>query len=337
MEKYTLNKTPLNTSKNYGINDIELELEIPKYETPDNYEIESNIKIEQQEKSKLTSKIGLNFDKYHNIEINIPKNSNNEIIINYDFKNNTLIDQIEINANKNSNTNIILKYTSKKNVFHHLKQITNLEENSKLNITLLNLLENDSKNFIAIENNLDKNTELTHNIIDLSSGIQISNYNTKLNEQSKNYLNNIYIGKNNDLIDINYNVELYGKESICNINSYGAIDDNSKKSFKGTIDFKEGAKKAVGEELEKCIILSKTAKSKSLPMLLCHEEDVVGAHGVSSGSIEKEKLFYLMSRGLTEKEAKNLIIKSNFNKLIENVPNKNTQEEIIEYIDKKLK
>ena len=117
----------------------------------------------------------------------------------------------------------------------------------------------------------------------------------------------------------------------------GAVADDEEKSFKGTIDFKEGAKKAVGEELEKCIILSKSAKSKSLPMLLCHEEDVVGAHGVSSGSIEKEKLFYLMSRGLTEKEAKNLIIKSNFNKLIENVPNKNIQEEIIEYIDKKLK
>ncbi len=65
----------------------------------------------------------------------------------------------------------------------------------------------------------------------------------------KNELNVVYLGKENDIIDINYNMEAYGKKTEEVINVQGAITDNvKKKNFKGTIDFKEGATKSVGKE-----------------------------------------------------------------------------------------
>ena len=148
MGKYILNKTPLNTSKNYGINDIELELDIPKYDQINDYKITGNVNIEHKELKNLTSKIGLSFEKYHNLKLNIPNNSNNELLIEYNFNNEMLIDNIEINAEKNSNSNIIIKYTSNNDAFHHLKQVTNLEKNAKVNITILNLLEKNSRRAI---------------------------------------------------------------------------------------------------------------------------------------------------------------------------------------------
>ena len=64
------------------------------------------------------------------------------------------------------------------------------------------------------------------------------------------------------------------------------------------------------------MILSDNARSKSLPMLLCHEEDVEGEHGVSSGKLDDKKIFYIMTKGISYNEAKRLIVKANFNKII---------------------
>ena len=67
------------------------------------------------------------------------------------------------------------------------------------------------------------------------------------------------------------------------------IKDNSKKNFKGTINFIKGAKKAKGNENEYCMLLSDTAKSLALPMLLCTEDDVEGNHSTATGKADKEE------------------------------------------------
>jgi Fe-S cluster assembly scaffold protein SufB len=71
-------------------------------------------------------------------------------------------------------------------------------------------------------------------------------------------------------------------------------------------------------------------------MLLCHEEDVEGTHGVSTGKIDEDKLFYLMSRGINEKDAKKLIINANYNLVIDNILDEDIKKLIKEEINKKL-
>ena len=70
--------------------------------------------------------------------------------------------------------------------------------------------------------------------------------------------------------------------------------------------------------------------------MLCHEENVSGAHGVSSGKIDKNKLFYLMSRGLSEGEAKRLVINANFAQVLKNINDENIKTEILELIEKEV-
>ena len=71
-------------------------------------------------------------------------------------------------------------------------------------------------------------------------------------------------------------------------------------------------------------------------MLLCHEENVEGAHGVASGKIDEKKLFYIMSKGISKKEAEKLIIKANFNKILNNIEDEKLKNEIIELIENKI-
>lgn len=88
-----------------------------------------------------------------------------------------------------------------------------------------------------------------------------------------------------------------GQKSFVDIDVQGALKENAKKNFKGTIDFKKGCKKAKGNENEFCMLLSEKAKSLALPMLLCTEDDVEGNHSTASGKVDEEQLFYIMTRG----------------------------------------
>lgn len=151
----------------------------------------------------------------------------------------------------------------------------------------------------------------------------ISNYYSNLiGNKSNNILNTIYLGKENQVLDLNYIAELRGEKSNVNFEVQGALKDSSKKHFKGTIDFKCGAKKATGNENEACMLLSDQARSLALPMLLCSEEDVEGNHSTSSGKVGDKELFYIMSRGFDEKSAMKLIVRAKFNKILETINNK---------------
>lgn len=351
MSKYTLNPTPVRTSINYNINDITLDLDIPEYSKFENISIYTeeldkiDVVIDEITDKFLENKIGLEFEKYQRIKITIPENTTISEPITLDFlfdeDNKTLIDDVEIVLEDNSYAKFVLHYCDEGNqtrFFHMLKQKTSLGENAVAYITIANIINNNSESFISIENKLKENAELNHLLVEMGGKNKISNYYSVLKgDNSENNLKSIYLGTDSDVIDINYNIDSMGKNTKCNIESQGAIDGNSQKNFKGTIDFKEGAKKSIGIENENCIILSDSAKSKSMPMLLCHEEDVNGEHGVSSGKPDESKLFYIMTKGISYNDARKLIVKANFSDIINEIDSEELRKEVIKEIDKKLR
>ena len=350
MEKIKLNETPIRTSRNFNINNIKLEnVKMPEeYKEFRNAEIISNKKI-SEEVSSINLTYGLSQDLSKQVEENanqkirveINKDSNQETNINFKFdsKNTDLIENIEIYANENSKATIIIKYLSEDEIEYYHNGIIRVEakNNSNINIILVNLMNTKSQNFMAIQNNLDDNAKVKYTIIDFGGKNSITNYYSNIfGENADNRLDTIYLGKENQLFDLNYIGELRGAKSNIDIEVQGVLKDTAKKHFKGTIDFKKGCKKATGNENEACMLLSDTAKSLALPMLLCSEEDVEGNHSSSAGKIGEKELFYIMSRGFELKEAMKLMVRAKFNKILENVQNKELKEIILKEIDKKL-
>ena len=132
---------------------------------------------------------------------------------------------------------------------------------------------------------------------------------------------------------MNYYLKNIGEESVNNMKVEGSIDDFCVKNFRGTIDFIKGCCNSVGDENENCILLSDSCRSRSLPQLLCGEENVIGSHGVSSGKVDLEKLFYIMSRGYSMKDAERLILLANFNEIINFIPDSLIKEYILDKIE----
>ncbi len=105
------------------------------------------------------------------------------------------------------------------------------------------------------------------------------------------------------VLDMNYVLRHVGKRTDCKISAAGSLDDRAVKCFRGTIDFIKGCSESTGAENEDVLLMSEGVRNQSLPLILCGEEDVAGAHGASIGRPDEEKLFYLSSRGIAEEAA----------------------------------
>ena len=354
MESLKLNETPVRTSRNFNINNVKLK----NVQIPEKIEKFSNVKIENTtSKIKVLDLINKNFNLQYglgdflenqvkeksnqNYKIVIDSKTNKEVQIEFRFdsENMNLVDNIEIEATENSKGTVIIKYENNgSNEFYHNGVIRMIaEKNSDVNVIIVNLLNISSNNFISIENNLKDNSKVNYTIIDFGGKNSITNYFSNLKgRNSENILNTIYLGKENQFFDLNYIAELKGQESNVDIDVQGALKDSAKKNFKGTIDFKRGAKKSKGNENEFCMLLSDKAKAMALPMLLCSEEDVEGNHSTSSGKAGEKELFYIMSRGFEYKEAMKLLVKANFNKILYNIDNEALREQVLYEIDNRL-
>lgn len=365
MKELVLNETPVRTSRNFRINNIKLEniniSDVPKEFNNviiknDSSKIGilnkvSDFKLKYGLNEILENQVILKANQKYKILINSKTPKNLEIDFNFDNKNTELIDNIEIEAVEGAKANIIIKYDNSQNLnclkpsesnqdenFYHNGIIRVLaKKDSNINIAVVNFINTKSDNFLSIENDLEENVKLKYTIIDFGGKNSITNYFSNLQGKlSNNILNTIYLGQENQVFDLNYIAELRGEKTNIDIEVQGALKDEAKKNFKGTIDFKRGCKKAKGNENEFCMLLSDKAKSIALPMLLCSEEDVEGNHSTSSGKAGEKELFYIMSRGFEYKEAMKLLVKANFNKIIENIKDEDLKLRILQEIDKKL-
>lgn len=345
-----LNETPVRTSRNFNINNVKLDdINIPEKLNPfNNLRIMGDVETSENiENTELTYGVGKNLinqvqnNSNKKIRIDINKKIENAILLNFKFdkENLNLVENIEIALEENSSANIILKYETEdiENVYHNgiIKVIA--KNNSELNITIVNLLNKKANNFMSVDNVIFENAKVNYSIVDFGGKNSVTNYYSNLRgDLSENRINVIYLGTDEQMFDLNYIGELRGAKSNIDIEVQGALKDSAKKHFKGTIDFKKGSKKAQGNENEFCMLLSDKARSLGLPMLLCSEEDVEGNHSSAAGKVDDRQLFYIMSRGFSQKEAMKLIVKAKFNTILEEIKDGKLRHEIIEEIDKRL-
>ena len=162
-------------------------------------------------------------------------------------------------------------------------------------------------------------------------------YKTDLMHDESNFNSQaMYLGNDDQVVDFSYWVPTQGIKTNTDIVTTGALLDTSKKFFRGTIDFLRGGKKAVGSESDTCILLSPKVHSISVPLLLCKEDDVVGNHASSAGQIDKDKLFYLMSRGFSEAGAQLIIVESNIRPVIDAIGDKDLENKALQAVREKM-
>lgn len=120
-------------------------------------------------------------------------------------------------------------------------------------------------------------------------------------------------------LDMNFLARMTGRDTTADLFFSGVLDEGGTKRLADTIDLVHGAKGAVGHENEVVLVAGDNVRNYALPSVLCDEEDVVGTHGATIGSINEDQRTYLAVRGLDEAEANALFVRSAFDEAIAQV------------------
>ena len=99
----------------------------------------------------------------------------------------------------------------------------------------------------------------------------------------------------------------------------GALRDTATAVWRGMIRVEEGAQKTNAYQENRNLLLSRTAHANSIPGLEILANDVRCTHGATLGQVDREQLFYLMSRGLSRPEAERLIVRGFFQDVLDRV------------------
>jgi Fe-S cluster assembly protein SufD len=99
----------------------------------------------------------------------------------------------------------------------------------------------------------------------------------------------------------------------------GALRDTARAVWRGMIRVEEGAQKTNAYQENRNLLLSKSAHADSIPGLEIMANDVRCTHGATLGQVDREQLFYLMTRGLTRAEAERLIVRGFFQDVLDRV------------------
>ena len=119
-----------------------------------------------------------------------------------------------------------------------------------------------------------------------------------------------------DNLDINLIADHTGRRTTSEIHIGAVLRGQASKTFKGTIDFKKGASGAKGNEREDALLLDNRVRNRTVPVILCEEEDVEGNHGATVGRLDGGQVFYLASRGLPEERIYELAARAKLSRAI---------------------
>lgn len=111
----------------------------------------------------------------------------------------------------------------------------------------------------------------------------------------------------------------------------GLLADTSRGVFRGCIKVNKQVKGAEASQLNKNILLSKTARINSMPWLEIDASDIKCEHGSTTGTLDKEQLFYLTARGISTNQARKILLKAFIDEALSNITDPWLRKKIDDY------
>ncbi len=196
-----------------------------------------------------------------------------------------------------------------------------LHENAKvthahLQIGLSNTLQITSSCIEQASSSTYKNTSVLigGRLNRLSSSITLNG------EQAESTFHGLEMNKKNQKSDMGLTIKHNTPKTKSATCLRGIMKDNAKGAFTGKIIVAENAHSTQADLENKNLLLSEAAEMNTRPQLEIYNDDVVCTHGATIGQLDPVALFYLRSRGLSEAEAKQLLIDSFMEPILDTLP-----------------
>lgn len=127
---------------------------------------------------------------------------------------------------------------------------------------------------------------------------------------------------NKDEVKLDVKIDHVAQDTNSDTLIKSVLTDRAVGGFYGLVSIRKGAKNTDTFFREDALLLSDTAKAEAIPSLEIDENEVKAGHASTVGPVDPEQLFYLMSRGITRKEAESLVVRGFFFPVSEKLPEK---------------
>ena len=286
------------------------------YEDQDKIKVDDNYKLENKLKSN-NSLLSLNnalTNKCYKIIVKKDYNLNKPLVVyhttNNKIKSKNINLKLDFKLEQNSSLRLIdLFHDSAENNFINIFYNFDLKENAILKNYKIDKIQNENIRYSY--NNIDQDRNSISETFIFSSGSNFSKNEIKCNlngEYSSAFVNGIFSLNDKQ----HHEIRTVINHLVENTKSYQLIKSvlgkNTKSAYQGKIFVDSKAQKTDGYQLSKAILLDETSEFNAKPELEIYADDVKCSHGSASGSLDENSIFYLMSRGLSYQQSKELLI-----------------------------
>jgi len=331
--------------------------------------VSSNFGFEDKEKIKIKPlKMVLNDEKgFEEIREYFTDQQNSLISLNHALVNDGIF--LEIKDNYSFNKPLIIYNffnKSSENKIINNKSFISLGKNSKLSLLECHKADDGIKYFNNTIHNysIQKSAILKKFVIDSNSDNSYGYHLTNVKSYSNSIFENFLFSSGSSFVKNEIHCNLLESFSSCFVNALiflsnqqhhelktninhknehckssqlvkSVLLDKSNGTYQGKIYVTKDAQKTDGYQLSKALVLSENSSFNSKPELEIYADDVKCSHGSTTGNIDQNSIFYLMSRGLSKEQANKMLVEGFLNEAIETITEPNIQSLISKlFIDK---
>jgi Fe-S cluster assembly protein SufD len=160
---------------------------------------------------------------------------------------------------------------------------------------------------------------------------------TVAGEGSESTIKVVYGATANQHIDMVASEVHTGSNSKSDILGRGVLTGKAHTVFRGLGQIKYKAMNASTYQRQQALVLSEKCRADSIPALIIDENEVAGAgHAATVGKLDEEQLFYLMARGLSRKQAINMLVMAFLAPVLDQIPVEELRTEMTSLMGEKV-
>ena len=131
----------------------------------------------------------------------------------------------------------------------------------------------------------------------------------------------LYLANNKQVMDVTTLVDHQMPNCTSRQIVRGVLDDQAKGIFQGKVIVARDAQKTDGNQMSRTLLLSRKCEADAKPELEIYADDVACSHGATVGEIDDNHLFYLMSRGISKTDARQMLIEAFLADVLDDIDN----------------
>ena len=243
--------------------------------------------------------------------VKIPKETSVEKPIEFNFKadeNTANFPHVIIVAEAGSKATIIENYESQAQSFTNSAMQIFVEDNA--NLTHYRVQKESAESYHIGTSEITLKRGSYYNSTNINLGGKLSRHDIHLKFTATGgecFVDGLYMLNGNQHHDTHSMIDHALPNCVSHQNYKGVLNDKSHGVFNGKVFVRENASGTDAQQSNKNLLLSNDARVDTKPQLEIYNDDVKCAHGATVGQLEEEELFYLLSRGLNESLARNLL------------------------------